>query len=918
LRRARPPLHLVVSVLAGLLLFPTPGAGQPLPDAPPPAPAPAPAAAPAPAPAAAPTPAPAAAPAPAPAAAPAPALPPTLVPPQLTRFVHADYPPAAQAAGQEAAVVLQLALDAQGAVQEVTVLAPAGDGFDEAAVAAARQLGFTPATVEGQPVPVTIRFTYRFVLETQPTPAPATTHTATTPEADAAPAATPPTLRGRVLRRGSREPWPGVGVQVAELELTAETDADGRFALALPPGRHTLRLLHPDLLPYSTTEEVGANEVLDATYYAEAKPTSHYRAVVTASRPAKTVTRTTLQSVELVKVPGTFGEPFRVVQALPGVGRTPFGLGFLIVRGSAPADTGFFIDGHEVPLLYHFLSGPAVFQAELVSSIDFYPGNFPVSFGRKQAGLVTARTKDAEPGEQVHGLVSLDLLDVEALVKVPLGEEQQVTAAFRRSHFDLFLPLFTNAVSPRYWDYQLVGSSRLGGSWRGKLTLFGSSDTLDFNYEPETQDDPGSAMEAAMGIRFHRVHASLLRPVGDGGKLELSLKGGVDTVELVADSSLAEVDLWEGTLRGELTLPLRRDRLTLHAGVELDGSWLDTEMDIAGSLENWTDWPHPWGSGEDPQEGRLGYSFDGQAFAPAAYASLELEFGRLTLIPGLRADVFHYEDWTRFVVDPRLIVRHQLLETLSLKGGIGLFHQLEIGQQTDSNFGSPDDVEAPYAVQYSVGIESKPLEYFDIDASFFYNDYRNQLHRAESTETDGLATGAQGYSSEARGRAYGLELLLRHRPHHGFFGWIAYTLSRAERQDPGRPWTLFALDQTHILTAVASYALSARWNVGLKFQLTSGIPTTPILGGVLDADTGDYSPIFGRPGEAREPLFHQLDLRVDRLWLFDRWKLTAYLDLLNLYNSANTEFTVYNYDYSQSGGVTGIPIFPSLGVKGEF
>ena len=54
-------------------------------------------------------------------------------------------------------------------------------------------------------------------------------------------------------------------------------------------------------------------------------------------------------------MPGTFGDPLRVVQNLPGVARTPFGLGALVIRGASPNDSGIYVEGHKIPLLYHFL-----------------------------------------------------------------------------------------------------------------------------------------------------------------------------------------------------------------------------------------------------------------------------------------------------------------------------------------------------------------------------------------------------------------------------------------------------------------------------------------------------------------------------------------------------------------------------------
>jgi hypothetical protein len=68
----------------------------------------------------------------------------------------------------------------------------------------------------------------------------------------------------------------------------------------------------------------------------------------------------------------------------------------------------------------------------------------------------------------------------------------------------------------------------------------------------------------------------------------------------------------------------------------------------------------------------------------------------------------------------------------------------------------------------------------------------------------------------------------------------------------------------------------------------------------------------------RLPLFHQLDLRVDKRWQFKDWRLSAYLDVQNVYNNPAVEAIVYNYDFSQQAFQTGLPILPSIGLRGEF
>jgi hypothetical protein len=180
------------------------------------------------------------------------------------------------------------------------------------------------------------------------------------------------------------------------------------------------------------------------------------------------------------------------------------------------------------------------------------------------------------------------------------------------------------------------------------------------------------------------------------------------------------------------------------------------------------------------------------------------------------------------------------------------------------------------------------------------------------------------YSNDALGSAIGLETMLKYKADERFFGWVAYTLSRSVRQDGSdEPERLFDYDQTHNLIVLGSYRLGRGWEFGGRFNLTSGRLVTPIvpppaLGALYDADAGAWTPLEGEPYSRRLPLAHQLDLRIDKRWQFKRFRLSAYLDVKNVYNNAVPEDLVYSYDFSDEQYQTGVPIIPSLGLRGEF
>jgi len=181
------------------------------------------------------------------------------------------------------------------------------------------------------------------------------------------------------------------------------------------------------------------------------------------------------------------------------------------------------------------------------------------------------------------------------------------------------------------------------------------------------------------------------------------------------------------------------------------------------------------------------------------------------------------------------------------------------------------------------------------------------------------ADGSNGFSNLGEGYVYGTETMVRWKPGGRFFGWIAYTMSRAVRRNaPDEVAHVYDYDQTHNLTVLGSYDIGRGWRIGGKFRYVTGNPYTPCEGGVLNAAAGSYECIQGQVNSRRIPAFHQLDVRIDKMWKFRDWQLTAYLDVQNAYNRANAEGVGYNYRYTTQEWQTGLPIIPSLGVKGEF
>ncbi len=856
---------------------------------------------------------------------------PVFVLPELIHFEHAAYPPDAAKAGLEADVPLKLTIDRAGNVTKAEVVEPVGNGFDEVARDAALKFTFKPATRDGIPIPVAISYRYSFTLA---------------PVSDAEAPLPVPTLgnlSGVVRLAESNTPLAGAAVTFTLPDGTQRqvtTDEAGKWALAnVVPGQYRVHVESPGFKPVESQEEVLVGQETNATYRL-APVAEGIEITVQGERPPREMTRRTIERREIDRIPGTSGDALRSLQSLPGVARPPGLAGFLIVRGSSPNDTQVYADGSLLPLIYHFGGLSSVVPTELLEKIDFYPGNFSAKYGRVQGGIVDValRSPDTQclgpygvPTDKAgcfHGMAQLDLIDGRVLLQGPLPAKHWTFAvAGRRSWIDVWLkPLLERAGSsvtaaPVYYDYQAIVDHKTASS-RFSLRAFGSDDKFRIIITDPAAQDPALGGALSFGTSFYRAQMLYQTDLTPSVSLDTMLSAGKNSIGFSVGNFLFNLDTFPVYARTELGFKVATG-VKVNAG--LDFSLAPYEVTVrfpqpprAGEPD-----PGPFAS-RPPQESHV----KSTSFRPGWYAEAELQpTRRLRVIPGVRVD--YARDTGHGDFSPRIVARYDLVKgadpaqpesnalRTTLKGGAGLFYQPPQFQETNPVFGTPG-LHSNRAVHYSLGVEQELTKQIDLGVEGFYKDLTSQVSRAPNDQ------GTYTYNNVGLGSVIGMELFLKYKPSKRFFGWIAYTLSRSVRRDsPGSREYLFQYDQTHNLIILGSYRLGRGWEFGGRFRVVTGSLDTaslaaPALPALYAADSGAYTQLQGTPYSTRLPLFHQLDLRVDKRWQYRDWRFSTYLDVQNTYNNAAAEGLSYNYDYSRRSYQTGIPIIPSLGMRGEF
>jgi TonB family protein len=304
--------------------------------------------------------------------------------------------------------------------------------------------------------------------------------------------------------------------------------------------------------------------------------------------------------------------------------------------------------------------------------------------------------------------------------------------------------------------------------------------------------------------------------------------------------------------------------------------------------------------------------------------------GTMLTVPGLRLDpyaravsrrnppaagapavgLYHHD----FAAEPRLAVVGRPHERLALRTAVGLYRQRPASEDLSAAFGTPA-LPAARALHTVLGANVEILRSLALEATGFFT----RSHDLAVRNSADAPLPSRALEPVGRGRAYGLQVLLRQSLARGLSGWVAYTLMRSERKDrPEAGFRRFDFDQTHVLTAVLAQRLPWGLEASGRFRYATGLPRTPVEGAYFDARRNRYQPVFGAHNSIRIPPFLQLDLRVAKIFAIQRTTLEIYLEVLNAWNRANAEEIVYSPDFRDAGYIRGFPVLPNLGVQWDF
>jgi hypothetical protein len=696
-------------------------------------------------------------------------------------------------------------------------------------------------------------------------------------------------VEGRVRELGTGDPIAQALVEGPD-DAVAKSNDQGHFQLDLDPGT-------VELVVFASGYEA---QVVTVTVPTE-RPVVVFLApgavqaeiVVEARRELPHASGQVLDRERVEKAPGTYEDPVRLLQSLPSVAVTPEyspSAGVLAVRGSAPQETRYFLDGVEIPYLYHFSNYSSVFHTRLLDELAFYPSTFGAQYGDATGAVIEATSRRPDP-VKLHGGVNINFIMAGGYVTAPVGERGGISVSGRRSYQD-GRQTDQYAVWPRFYDYLARYDQDLdeGRNHHLALTVFGAGDSYErFAYDAAEFDPLEIETSPRFGYDrdFHAVAARLDQTWG-----------GVSS-----RSSVALVwDRWDGTLPSG-----GQHRVERYAWVRNDTQWQGDRAGLAGGLivrpeqvqrvvETDRAWPEL--RDEAPLLAR-GVSADETISRTlfSGYIEPRLVLDQLRVHVGLRAQV---DTRGNVGVDPRAALWWRPIDDLSLWAAAGRYHQSPSLDALSPQAGDPS-LTLARSDQASAGLDWAVAHRWEVGGAMWGKNFR------------GVVMEAPGQMPQAvDGYAWGVEITTRYRVRERFFSWASLTLGHAERGGAD-----FDYDQPFAVDLVASWDVRPRWNIGVRYRYAKGLPYTPVDDAIYQGATDTYTPVLGPTNSARLANYQKVDVHIERSFVLRSWTLVAYAEAWYVPAQNNEMYVVYSYDFSEQASVRGPTFLPLLGLRAD-
>ncbi len=721
-------------------------------------------------------------------------------------------------------------------------------------------------------------------------------------------------IKGQVLERIRNEPIPSSNVIIQDSEIGAVTDLDGKFEITgLKPGLYNLVASFVGFESQVLFEIEVSNARTAMVEFRLKEITRDLDAVSITASPFADLDESplsvrTIGTNEIKRAPGGNRDISQVVRNLPGVASTVSFRNDIIVRGGSPNENSFYLDGIEVPVINHFQTqgssgGPVgIFNVDLIREVDFYSGAFPANRGNTLSSIFEFKQKDGRDDKLAFNGI-LGASDVGVTLEGPVGPNSTFILSARRSYLQFLFSLLELPFLPTYNDMQFKYKHKFNSKNQLTILGIGAIDNFQLNEDAEDTEQNNYILNFlpiteqwnyTVGLKYERFRdngfSTFVLSHNQLNNRALKYQNNDDSSE---DNLIQRYNATESEVKVRVEDYFTAGPWKINLGINYEYA----EYNVADFNRAVT------------QQGVIIRDFSSLIGLNrwGAFGQISRGFidDRLTLSLGVRADANDFsEDMNNLTeqFSPRFSASYALSNKFSFNFNTGIFYQLPpytvLGYR-DNNTGILENRENGVRYIQSdhvvAGLEYRLPSNARVTLEGFFKKYSNYpflLEDSISLANLGADFGVIGnapVTSGSEGRSYGLEFLWQQRLFKGFYGLAAYTWVRSEFTDRNGDFVPSSWDSRHIVSLTGGKKLPANWEIGIRWLFSGGAPFTPFNVAETVRRTnwdvrGFGVPDFRMLNTMRTSAFHQLDLRIDKKYFFERWSLNVFFDIQNAYN----------------------------------
>ena len=657
--------------------------------------------------------------------------------------------------------------------------------------------------------------------------------------------------------------------------------------------------------------------------------------VKTNKRTARAATLETPLSVqrltteEIKSNPGGNFDISKVIQSLPGVGGGSGGGGFrndIIIRGGAPSENVFYLDGIEMPVINHFQTqgsagGPqGILNVSFIEDVKLSSSAFDARYDNALSSVFQFKQKTGNRNK-LQGNIRLSATELSGTLEGPLSKDKKTTflASIRRSYLQLLFTAIDLPIRPSYWDFQTKITRQIDK--KTTLSFIGIGAIDDFRF---------AAIKKATPEKLYILNSNAFInqwTYTAGLSLKRLVKNGFVNIALSRNTFDNDVNQYEDN-----TTQIEAQKTLTYRSRETENK---LRVDIN---KNINDWKIAYGTVAQVSE------YDTKTFAVirrelkdgfgniiqnavtvnftsplnsflryGAFAQVSKRFfnSRLGVSAGLRSDMNTFTTTGNNglkTLSPRISASYILADKWTANASIGRYFKIApytiLGFADNANNLVNKNGLYQRSDHYVAGIEYLPNDGLRFTAEGFYKDYANvpvSISKGISLANlggDFNVLGNEAVVTNGKGRAYGFEFFAQKKLTNKFFGILSYTFYRSEYAGLDNKLIASAWDNRHLLTVTWGYKFPRNIELGLKFRYQGGAPYSPFDDVASKANylsLGQGIVDYARLNTQRLGGFNSGDVRIDKKWNFKKMTIDLFLDVTNWYIAKNPAIPTYTF-----------------------